>query len=49
MIHRSDGCVALRIEREIFSLDALLRAAYKFTDRCHVFLQSGGAWRVAAR
>jgi len=39
------------VEREIFSLDALLRAAYKFTDRCHVFLQSGerGEWLAVMR
>ena len=35
---RTDGSIGLEIDREVFSLDALLRASYKFTDRCHVFI-----------
>lgn len=31
--------VALEIDRDIFSVDAVLRAAYKFTDRCFIFLR----------
>lgn len=31
--------VALRVDTGLFSAEALLRAAYKFTDRCFVFLQ----------
>lgn len=35
-----DGAhVALRVDTRLFSADALLRTAYKFTDRCYVLLQ----------
>lgn len=33
-------CVALEIDSELFSMDAVLRASYKFSDRCHVFIQT---------
>jgi His-Xaa-Ser system protein HxsD len=36
----SEGVVALEIDRSVFSIDAVLRAAYKFTDRCHIFIQT---------
>lgn len=46
-----DGAVALEIDRTIFSVDALLRAAYKFTDRYHVFIQThrtqADRWSIA--
>lgn len=35
------GFTGLEIDRAIFSLDAVLRASYKFADRCHVFLRAG--------
>ena len=31
--------VAVPIDLTLYSLDAVMRAAYKFTDRCFVFLQ----------
>jgi His-Xaa-Ser system protein HxsD len=34
------GSVALEVDRELFSMDAVLRTAYKFTDRAHVFIQT---------
>jgi His-Xaa-Ser system protein HxsD len=34
------GLVALEVDRAIFSLDVVLRAAYKFTDRCYLFVRS---------
>ena len=37
-----DGIIAVEVDRAVFDLDAVLRAAYKFTDRCHVFIQSSG-------
>jgi His-Xaa-Ser system protein HxsD len=37
---RQDGCVALEVDREVYSKDAILRAAYKFTDRCYLFIQT---------
>jgi His-Xaa-Ser system protein HxsD len=50
---RQDGCVALEIDREVFSMDSVLRAAYKFTDRSHVFIQThesrGDRWLVVIR
>ena len=36
----SQGTRALEIDRTIFSIEAVLRAAYKFTDRCHLFVQT---------
>jgi His-Xaa-Ser system protein HxsD len=30
--------VALEVDLSIYSLEAIFRAAYKFTDRCYVFL-----------
>jgi His-Xaa-Ser system protein HxsD len=32
--------VAVRIDRAIYSLEAVLRAAYKLSDRCHILLDS---------
>jgi His-Xaa-Ser system protein HxsD len=32
--------VALEIDTSIYSMDAILRATYKFTDRCYVLLHS---------
>ena len=37
---RPHGVIALEIDRALFSMDALLKAAYKFTDRCHIFIQT---------
>jgi His-Xaa-Ser system protein HxsD len=37
---RGDGLIALDIDRELFSMDAVLRSSYKFTDRCHIFIQT---------
>jgi His-Xaa-Ser system protein HxsD len=37
---RGDGLIALDIDRELFSMDAVLRSSYKFTDRCHIFIQA---------
>lgn len=33
------GAVALRIDLSIFAMEAVLRATYKFTDRCHLFVE----------
>ena len=41
VVTRTHGFVGVRVAREVFCLDALLRSAYRFTDRCHVFLESG--------
>jgi His-Xaa-Ser system protein HxsD len=46
------GFLGLEVDNAIFSLDAVLRAAYKFTDRCHVFLKSSASensWLVMLR
>jgi His-Xaa-Ser system protein HxsD len=37
---RPHGVIALEIDRALFSMDALLKAAYKFADRCYVFIQT---------
>jgi His-Xaa-Ser system protein HxsD len=37
---RGDGSIALDIDRELFSMDVVLRSSYKFTDRCHIFIQT---------
>jgi His-Xaa-Ser system protein HxsD len=34
--------VAVKTDRELFSRDVLLRAAYKFTDRCYILFASEG-------
>jgi His-Xaa-Ser system protein HxsD len=41
VVTRANGFFGVRLAREVFCLDALLRSAYRFTDRCHVFLESG--------
>ena len=50
---RGDGSIALDIDRHLFSMDAVLRSSYKFTDRCHVFIQTHetreGTWIVIMR
>jgi len=33
-----EGRVAIEIDTAIYGLDAILRAGYKFTDRCYVFI-----------
>jgi len=33
------GAFALSVDLSIFSREAVLRAAYKFTDRCHLFVE----------
>ena len=35
----NEGHVAVPVDLSVYSLDAALRAAYKLTDRCVVFLQ----------
>jgi His-Xaa-Ser system protein HxsD len=32
------GTVALEVDPSLYSVNAVLRAAYRFTDRCYVFL-----------
>ena len=39
----SNGRVAVEIDTSIYSVDAILRAIYKFTDRCYVLLHSDTA------
>lgn len=39
--------VALEVDLAVYSVEAARRAAYKFTDRCYVFLASGGGTLVA--
>jgi His-Xaa-Ser system protein HxsD len=33
------GAVALKVDLSVFAMEAVLRAAYKFTDRCHLFVE----------
>ncbi len=43
------GVFALRVDLSVFSRDAVLRAAYKLTDRCHLFVEresAVGGWLV---
>ena len=51
--HLHDNMIALEIDRSIYSVDAVLRTAYKFTDRCHLFLQThdtrADRWLVVIR
>jgi His-Xaa-Ser system protein HxsD len=42
-----DDRVALEVDASIYSQDAVLRAAYKFTDRCYVFIEHPGNFVVA--
>lgn len=48
-----DGMVGLEVDRAVFSVDAVLRAAYKFTDRFHIFVQThnttSSRWLVVMR
>ena len=38
----SGGC-ALSVDLSVFSTEAVLRAAYKLTDRCHLFVEGESA------
>jgi His-Xaa-Ser system protein HxsD len=40
IIRSANEAVALEIDRTIFSVNAVLHTAYKFTDRSHVFVQT---------
>jgi His-Xaa-Ser system protein HxsD len=37
-VRAHDDGVAIDIDRDLFSTDAILKSSYKFTDRCHVFI-----------
>jgi His-Xaa-Ser system protein HxsD len=42
-----DGArIALELDRSIYSLQAVLRAGYKFTTRCYVFMSPGDDEKV---
>lgn len=40
--------VALQVDLALYSVDAVIRAAYKFTDRCYLFLSRSGGSLIAA-
>jgi His-Xaa-Ser system protein HxsD len=40
--------VALQIDLALYSVDAVMRTAYKFTDRCYLFLSRAGGSLIAA-
>ena len=43
-----NGRAAFEVDTAVYGLEALLRTAYKFTDRCYVFVESiEGSNRVA--
>jgi len=50
---RELDATSLEIDRELFSADAVLRTAYKFTDRWFIFLQThvtrGHRWLVVLK
>jgi His-Xaa-Ser system protein HxsD len=37
--HQSNDCVRIPVDTDLYSLEALFRACYKFTDRCYLFLE----------
>jgi His-Xaa-Ser system protein HxsD len=39
--------IAVRVDLAIYSIEVLLRAAYKLTDRCYVFLDRRDGYAVA--
>jgi His-Xaa-Ser system protein HxsD len=38
---RSDDCVRLPVDTDLYTLEAVFRACYKFTDRCYLFIERG--------
>jgi His-Xaa-Ser system protein HxsD len=38
----TDETLCVSVDTDIYSLDALFRVCYAFTDRCYLFLQPGG-------
>jgi His-Xaa-Ser system protein HxsD len=42
-VRLANGVLAFSVDLRLFTSEAVLRAAYKFTDRCHIFLQSGAS------
>jgi len=38
-VDQDSGAFALKIDLSVFAIEAVLRASYKFTDRCHLFVE----------
>lgn len=38
----TDDTLCISVDTGVYSLDALFRVCYAFTDRCYLFLQPGG-------
>jgi His-Xaa-Ser system protein HxsD len=42
-IERVDnGCLAICVDTNLYSLESLFRVCYRFTDRCYLYLESSG-------
>ncbi len=42
MTASDDSCIKYLVDTKLYSLEALFRACYVFTDRCYVFLSEAG-------
>ena len=42
VFERSDGRMALVLSKEIYQKEAVLQAAHKFTDLCHILIEPAG-------
>jgi His-Xaa-Ser system protein HxsD len=40
VVSRDHGLIGVEIDSRLFGLSAVLRTAYKFADRCHIFIQN---------
>lgn len=37
--HRTDGGLCISVDTDLYSVDALFRVCYVFTERCYIFLK----------
>lgn len=44
-----DGALVLRVDRQLYSDEAIFRACYVFTDRCYLFLEQAGTDQLTVR
>lgn len=44
-----DGALVLRVDRHLYSDEAVFRTCYVFTDRCYLFLEQAGTDHLTVR
>lgn len=48
-VEAEDGALVLRVDRHLYSDEAIFRTCYVFTDRCYLFLEQAGADLLTVR